>query len=124
MAVPTLVMYLDAHGSASYLDQDENWRQFVLDHRVNIKEQSTPWTLTPGMYNQCAYDLRRWMREININESIYWIVMIINGLDSDMDFVEGTLPNQIWVPSETVIGDLYNSYLTSTSSTVAMAVSS
>ena len=47
-------------------------------------------------------------KSINKNINIAWIVLILNGLDSNMDFVD---VKSILIPTDSALSDLYNSYI-------------
>lgn len=89
-------------------DNDPAWAQFIKDHRDEIVAKATRRRLTPDAMNVVKYDLRRYLRSIRYNENLYWIVLYINTIDSDADFIK---ISDILVPNETQISDLRNIFI-------------
>ena len=92
----------------NYALKSQGWFQFVQDHYNELKQSATLQTISPEIMYQYRYSLESYLRHINKNINIAWIVLILNGLDSNMDFVD---VKSILIPTDSALSDLYNSYI-------------
>lgn len=74
-----------------YLDQYSNnnfeWVQYVHDHLNLIKQKAIPIEIDIFKSNELQYRLNDFLRENNYPISIGWIVVLINQLPSENNFV-------------------------------------
>ena len=92
----------------SYWCNDKNWTQFVKDHRSELIASSTIMALDPNKANKASYSIEMYLKELSLPESIGWIVIWLNQLDSSMNF-DGTIET-LMVPSISTIATLKKSY--------------
>lgn len=102
-------MLTEAQVADKYSDKDPDWYLFVLDHRTYLKENSNVRTPTVDDMTQYQYDLDWFIRSLGITVDITWIVMLINDLSS----IKFSDTMTIYVPSASLIAELYASYSTS-----------
>ncbi len=107
-----LTDYLTTLTSDPLLDTDPAWRQFIIDHKAYIISSAGQQKVSPEVMTQCNYNLIRYLRIQNLQVNLAWIVLLINGLDSDIDFNADMLSLTLYVPSETLIQTLYQTYQT------------
>lgn len=104
-----IVDRLATRNANGYLDTKESWYQFILDHRMYLRSVSNLITVSADDLTQVSYDLDWFLRKNNVKNPISWIVMLINGI-TQIDFSE---PTTLYVPSQTTIQTLYQSYIVS-----------
>jgi hypothetical protein len=97
----------------NYSDVDPAWRQFVDDHKAFLIANSTTMQISESYMQQFVQDLPRYLRSINYNTQVTWIIWLINDLVTDIAFVQniGTL----LIPPFQIIENLYTSFITATS---------
>lgn len=96
-------------------DDHDTWRQFILDHLDYISARSQNFTIQPELMNLYRYDLQRFLKDyMKRNQDITWIVQLLNDLPNDFDFVD---IETIIIPTDRLITDLYQSYITVISNT-------
>lgn len=105
-----VVERLAQRNTNGYLDTNDAWYQFILDHRMYLRSVSRQITVSADDLTQVSYDLDWFLRKNDVNRPISWVVMIINGI-THMDFSE---PTTLYVPTLTTMQQLYQSYIVST----------
>lgn len=92
---------------------DNDWIQFLLDHRSVIVEHSELTQLTPEVMYRYRYRIRDYLHEVhNDNVGMEQIFRIINRLYNDLDF--NLQLTHAYVPDRTYCLNLrkrYNTYL-------------
>jgi hypothetical protein len=89
-------------------DDQGRWRQFILDHLDFIARRSQTKEIPAEMMNLYRYDLDRFLKqECSRNEDIAWIVLLINDLPSDFEFVGVRF---LIVPTDDLISSLFHSF--------------
>jgi hypothetical protein len=93
----------------TYENTDDNWVQFVKDHRSLILANST--IHEPSLVYQYPheYNLGRYLKSIAFDISAMWIVRYINNYDTDKDFAQIT---KIYIPDISHLRELYELYRT------------
>ncbi len=107
-----LTDYLTQKASDPLLDTDPAWRLFIIDHKAYIISSAIQQQISPEVMTQCNYNLIRYMRAQNLQTNLAWIVLILNDLNSDIDFYADMLSLTIYIPNEPVIQTLYQTYQT------------
>lgn len=92
-----------------YNASDPNWRQYVLDHRKHILEKSTLIAVDPNLMNTYTYRIRDFLTKINTDASVDWIVLYINQLFVNDNFVDIA---KLYIPDIGYIDKLYTQYQT------------
>lgn len=96
--------------SSTFSDDQGPWRQYILDHLDNIRKTSETFVLDGPLMNLYRFDLRRFLYDkMNRHEDLTWIVLLINDIPSELEFVN--IDNLI-VPTDSLITKLYHSYRT------------
>lgn len=90
-----------------YYSQDVEWVLFVKDHRSEILKNSAQYFITYNDQNTYKYRLYSYLVETNINVELLWIILWLNQLDTEMDFVN---VDSLFIPSDKYIGELYQQY--------------
>ena len=88
---------------------DQNWVQFINDHKRYIRSQST-------IVNLTTYDLARYRfrpyeyfnDKVQISQTLTWIYCLINDIRAIEDFNQTI--SKLWIPDPKVIIDLRKSY--------------
>lgn len=107
----TLTDILSNQLSNVYLDQDDRWRQFIIDHKNYIKLNGQYYTVSAQVMSQCTFDLGRFLRQNALPRYFYWIILCINDISNDQEFTIDMISPGFYVPLETVIQDLYAKYV-------------
>lgn len=94
----------------NFSNLDQAWYQIILDHKTHIREESTILEISDEDKARFKYKLEHFLRENGINNSIHWIIRLINELDMYYDF---TILNSLYIPPIQVISNLYRQYRTS-----------
>lgn len=92
-----------------YNASDPNWRQYVIDHRQLILNNSTDIPVDPNLMNTYTYRIRDFLTKINTDPAIDWIVLYINQLFTNENFVD---VKKLFIPSVSFIDKLYMQYQT------------
>jgi hypothetical protein len=92
-----------------YYDTDSKWRQFIIDHKLYLKNNSIKRYPSETYLNKYKYDLSGYLRSLNMPASCTWIVRIINDMPTDKEFVN---IKSIYVPELPIIKDLFKTYRT------------
>ena len=93
-------------------DDSGPWRQFILDHLALIARQSARYDLSAEQLYRYKHDLRRLLKTevaVNRQEDIAWIVRLLNDISCDLEFVD---PGEYIIPTDTLILNLYKTYMT------------
>lgn len=105
------VIALLASTATIYGDHDKAWRQFVLDHRDEIRADSTVREIDPDVMAIVRGNMTRYLRDYaKTPADIEWIVFIINALPSNIEFVG---VRELYVPDANVVARYYDMYQTS-----------
>jgi len=92
----------------SYDCSDADWAQYVRDNLDTILA-SASWTeLDPFTHNSMKYRLEDFLKDERLDPSIAWIVLIINQLGSNLDFIG---LSRIKIPDIAVIRRLRSQYV-------------
>lgn len=108
----SLSAYLAQQNKNPLMDTDDAWRQFVLDHRFKLIAGATPVLPTNELLSQNNYDIQRYLREINIDPTYFWIIFVMNDIDSDMNFHMDRVNSVIYIPTQADVTELYTTYKT------------
>ena len=73
---------------SSYSNYDREWVQFIKDHYYHIKSKSTLVELNPYKHNTYHYRVTDFLKDNNIPVEMAWIVLFINQLGSDAEFID------------------------------------
>lgn len=117
-----LVDDLKTKASDPYVLGDIDWYQFVLDHKDYIRQRSTQVMPSGEIIGQTRYDVTRWLRKENFEPKFWWIVMVINDINSDLDYRKNNILIPIFIPTVTVIKNLYTSYISTSTGRVTDAL--
>lgn len=113
----TALSVLNATIGDAMSDSDINWVQFVSDHVSYIRANSAKLYPSAQIMAQNRYDMKRYLRNVlSRNQEMWWIVLRINDMASDIDFTLDNIRNGIYVPTEQLMNTLYASFI-STSAT-------
>lgn len=99
---------------SNYSFLDREWEIFVIDHKDIIKANSRTYTLSADVMSLHKYNLERWLRYETIPQELISIVLFINDIDTNMNFINIT---DILVPDLSYIISLYTQYQTTKSKT-------
>lgn len=91
----------------SFLDRE--WEIFVIDHKEIIKENSRIYELSADVMAMHRYNLERWLRYEKLPQELAPIVLFINDITSNLNFVN---LSEIYVPDLNYIISLYTKYTT------------
>ncbi len=109
----TVLSYLQRYLTENpfYTDTDPRWRQFISDYILILKEKSTVYNVTAQMAEIYYQDIPGLLRHIgsNTDPRADWIVRLVNDLKSDLEFT-GAIT--LYVPSTTVVANLYDVWRT------------
>jgi len=92
-----------------YSNHDSEWERFVIDHRDYLLENSITRMISSAYMNQYQHNLKGYIRSINLDESVIWIIRFLNNLPTDREFKN---ISSIYIPSMQTIIDLYEQYQT------------
>lgn len=92
---------------SNYGSQDADWVHFVRDNQQAIIDSSTWYELDPYKLNTLKYRLEDFLVEENILTSVAWIVIMINQLGSNADFIG---LSRIRLPNMDFISELRTQY--------------
>jgi hypothetical protein len=92
-----------------FYDIEKDWYQFVLDHKIYLRQNSIKRHPSKTYLNKYKHDLQGYLNSVGIPSSCIWIVRIINNIPTDRDFIN---MNSIYVPQLPIIKDLYKTYKT------------
>ena len=112
------VDFLNTQSADPYLDTDINWKQFVRDHKTYLRSISPRIMPTNEVIAANRYDIKRWLRHEGYTESSWWIVLCLNDLDSDIDFIMDNVYTALYVPRADQLVTLYRLYLTTSTNRV------
>lgn len=100
-------------------DSDINWVQFVSDHVSYIRANSAKVYPSAQIMAQNRYDMKRYLRNVmSRNQEMWWIVLRINDMASDLDFTVDNVRNGIYVPTETLMNTLYGSFISTSAARI------
>lgn len=113
----TALSVLNATIGDAMSDSDINWVQFVSDHVSYIRANSAKVYPSAQVMAQNRYDMKRYLRNVmSRNQEMWWIVLRINDMASDLDFTLDNVRSGLYVPTEALMNTLYASFI-STSAT-------
>lgn len=104
--------------SSPFLDMNVNWKQYVYDHRMYLRANANRIVPSGERLVSCRYNLQRWLREEGYDPTIWWIVLLLNGMKNDLDFDSSWADKVIYVPTGTQMNTAYLSYLTTSATRV------
>lgn len=107
----TSLLALIANSITTYSDIDPEWKQFISDYKTYLISQSTLRTISNGYFQSVQYNMQAYLRSINYNVSCAWIIAMINNIPNDVYFAPGI--TMLYVPSFSIIEQLYTNYITS-----------
>lgn len=91
-----------------YCSEDQNWVQFVRDHFHYLRNTAQEILLDVYRHNTMKYRLEDFLEDqLKMSKSTAWIVLMINQLNSNVDFRE---LNSILIPDMRVIDYLRTTY--------------
>lgn len=111
----TVQTYLSAELADPYLDTNQKWRQSVLDHVDLVRVNSRTQDIAQGDLVQCTFKPAKYFRRIRIRDSLYWIIMLLNGWKCDADFNLDMPSRTIIIPSEDYLRTLYTKTMSAAS---------
>lgn len=83
----TIIKNIRTGINESFWPFEEGWRQYIRDHFNEIKEKATTIAVDPNDARKYCYSVEAYLSDIqNLPKSIFWIVMWLNQLDSNMHF--------------------------------------
>lgn len=94
-----------------FSDTDPIWRQFVVDHKAVILQNSIQNNVSDEVLNICQYNINAYLRYIGVSTSINWIIFYINNISSDIEFFN---VSAVMIPPMSFITNLYDLYQTTT----------
>lgn len=90
---------------------NDEWIQFLMDHRELIKDHSKVYTLTEEIMYQYRYRIQDYLVEVHkMQKGMDQAFRIVNRLYNDMDF--DLKLTEVWVPDNGYIRDLRREYQT------------
>lgn len=98
---------IESFGSV-YGNKDIDWVRFVHDHYYNIFSTCTSYNLDKSSHYWRYYRLEDYLREINVDPNIAWIVLLVNQMSSRKEFKD--LDN-ILIPDMYVLRGLRQSFM-------------
>lgn len=96
-----------------YDDTDAAWRQFILDHKTYILQQSQLRVITSAYIQRYSYNIQAYLQSINFPTSCAWIIEILNAIPSNIEFDSSV--SQLYIPTFSLIETLYTTYITTKS---------
>lgn len=84
-------------------DTDVEWELFIKDHRRHILERSTIIYLTNDLMTRYEYHLRWFLEDNRIDTNMYWIIMYINNIKMESEFVN---IDRLYIPDINQIKEL------------------
>lgn len=119
----TALSVLSSITSDPMSDSDINWVQFVSDHVSYIRANSPKVYPSAQIMAQNRYDMKRYLRNVmSRNQEMWWIVLRVNDMDSDMDFVLDNVRGGIYVPTAALMNTLYASFISTSATRVTDAI--
>lgn len=119
----TALSVLNATIGDAMSDSDINWVQFVSDHVSYIRANSAKVYPSAQVMAQNRYDMKRYLRNVmSRNQEMWWIVLRINDMASDLDFTLDTVRSGIYVPTETLMNTLYASFISTSATRVTAPI--
>ena len=112
------VDFLNTQSADPYLDTDINWKQFIRDHKSYLRSISPRIFPTNEIIAANRYDIKRWLRHEGYTPSSWWIILCLNDLSSDIDFVMDNVFTSLYVPRVDQLTTLYRLYLTTSQNRV------
>lgn len=101
------------NATSVYDDTDPAWRQFILDHKTYLLQQSTLRIITSAYIQRYSYNLQAYLQSVNYPTSAAWIIGILNAIPSNIEFDRSV--SQLYIPPFSLIETLYTTYLTTNS---------
>ena len=92
---------------SNYSSHDADWVHFIRDNLQTIMDSSVWYEVDPFKLNSKKYRLEDFLRDEDISYDTAWIVLILNQLGSNMDFIG---LKRIRIPSDTVLKQLRTQY--------------
>lgn len=106
----SLIEIINNNLNTKFSDDQGSWRQFILDHLDYIAQRSNSYMIDADLMYGYRYDLQRYLKENQrIHQDIAWIVLLLNNMGSDLEF---DTPGEYVIPNDTLIQNLYYSYMT------------
>ncbi len=99
-------------GSATWtqsISSNDRFFPVILDHIDYLKANSTPHLLTPEKAYVCQYDVQRFLNDIKYRAQYAWIVLLINDIRSDLEFLG---PRVLYIPNEEAIKKIWDRVIT------------
>ena len=91
-------------------DDGGRWRQFILDHLMYLRKNSTLYAIDGTIVNRYRYDLAKFLKEyLKLQNDLAWIVLLMNGMANDFEFDS---PGEFRIPTDALVLGLYHSYVT------------
>jgi hypothetical protein len=84
------------------------WEQFIMDHKELIKENSVTHTIDSNKMHDVKFRLYQYMREQRYETSYIWIILFVNDIIDETNFVNLT---SILIPKIEFIRDLYKQFI-------------
>jgi len=94
--------------TTAYSNDDADWVHYVRDNLHVIMATSEWMELDPFKHNSMKYRLEDFMLEERLSPSIAWILLLINQLGSNLDFIGLT---RLRIPDITTIKELRSQYV-------------
>lgn len=101
-------------------DSDINWVQFVSDHVGYIRSTlATRIYPTGQIMAQNRYDMKRYIRNVlGGDQEMWWIILRINDMSSDMDFTYDNVANGLYVVTTQQMSALYGKFISTSANRV------
>ena len=71
----------------TYGNHISGWERFIRDHKNYLIKTGDIHTLSSEEKSRNKYKLRYLLRDIGVDPVLYWVVFIMNNIDSDIEFV-------------------------------------
>lgn len=105
--VPQTLKLIYQSNDTDYSNNDLGWVQFVRDHYTYLRNKSTPKIMSSVDMSITKYRIHEILAEMGMSPSVIWIVLLINQLPSENDFVDLTA---ILIPDMATIEQLHSTY--------------
>lgn len=90
----------------NYNNSDENWVQFIQDHKSYLMKNSVKVSIPPEVMFNYRYRPEELIRSYNYDKTIMWIIMWLNQLS----YTEFNNITELWFPDINVLNSLKNKF--------------
>ena len=106
-----------------YTDTDINWVQYISDHVGYLRSTTSLVYPSAEVMAQNMYDVKRYIRNVQGgDQEIWWIVLLMNDLRSDMEFTYDNVANGLYVPTTAQIRSLYSTFISTSANRITQPI--